>query len=76
LLPDFYSGATGLSGCFTRDFLSCALTLAVDTRPAVEQRGAAVSLNGVRILVVDDNKSNRLMVKISNGAEIGVIGQN
>jgi len=26
LLPDFYSGATGLSGCFTRDFLSGALT--------------------------------------------------
>jgi signal transduction histidine kinase len=52
------------------------VALAVDTRPAVEQRGAAVSLNGVRILVVDDNKSNRLMVKISNGAEIGVIGQN
>jgi hypothetical protein len=27
LLPDFYSGATGLSGCFVRDFLSGALTL-------------------------------------------------
>jgi Apea-like HEPN len=26
LLPDFYSGATGLSGCFVRDFLSGALT--------------------------------------------------
>jgi hypothetical protein len=25
LLPDFYSGATGLSGCFVRDFLSGAL---------------------------------------------------
>jgi hypothetical protein len=27
LLPDFYSGATGLSGCFVRDFLSGALML-------------------------------------------------
>ena len=26
MLPDFYSGATGLSGCFVRDFLSGALT--------------------------------------------------
>jgi hypothetical protein len=26
LLPDFYSGATGLSGCCVRDFLSGALT--------------------------------------------------
>jgi MFS superfamily sulfate permease-like transporter len=29
LLPDFYSGATGLSGCFTRDFLSGALIGAI-----------------------------------------------
>jgi hypothetical protein len=28
LLPDFYSGATGLSGCCVRDFLSGALTVA------------------------------------------------
>jgi hypothetical protein len=27
LLPDFYSGATGLSGCFVRDFLSGAYSI-------------------------------------------------
>jgi hypothetical protein len=44
LLPDFYSGATGLSGCFTRDFLSGALMFRYGMMPSLEEVRRMIAL--------------------------------
>jgi len=56
LLPDFYSGATGLSGCFTRDFLSGALIgriVDLGMAESVLADGAADMVGMMRALLAD-----------------------
>jgi two-component system, sensor histidine kinase and response regulator len=51
------------------------VAMRIDTRPLAQARGASVALDGIPILVVDDNETNRLMVLPANAGEIGIIGQ-